>query len=458
MFNLLKYYKFPLVLVVSCCALYFFFAYDLDRRDFPRLLCLYLALFILSSKLFQMERANFRFLTASAFLFRAVFLFSLPNLSQDFYRFLWDGKLVLEGINPYLETPAEMLRLGIAPMDQAGELVEGMGSLSAGNTSNYPPLTQLLFAIAAFFSGKSILGGVIAIRIMILSADIGILFFGRKLLKRFSLPENRIFWYLLNPFVLIEFTGNLHFEGIMIFLLLGSLYLLIKGRTFWSGVLFALSVSVKLIPLIFLPLLFLYFHKRPFSGRTKNGLPQLFLFYSIVATVNILLFLPYLTSGFFLNYTESISLWFQKFEFNASFYYLVRWMGFQAVGYNIIGWAGGILAVLVFLLVVGLAFLRRNQVPTGLFTSMLFAVSIYFLLATTVHPWYLATPLVLGIFTRYRFALLWPLVAVLSYHTYSNPGFQENLWLVSLEYILLLGFLGFELIKKAQHERTTATG
>ena len=252
----LKLHKLPIIFLISCCALYLTFAYYLEREDFIRLITLYGALFFLSWKLFQMEKTNFRFLIGAAALFRLIFLFSIPNLSQDFYRFIWDGNLLLEGMNPYLSTPGELFNAGKISFENARKLYSGMGSLSAGNHTNYPPLNQVFFAISAFLSGGSILGAVMVIKILIISADLGIFYFGRKLLRRLRLPENRIFWYLLNPFIIIELTGNLHFEGVLLFFLVWSLYLLHCRKWILSAVVFACSVSVKLIPLLFLPLLF----------------------------------------------------------------------------------------------------------------------------------------------------------------------------------------------------------
>lgn len=436
MISFFKEHTTSFLLLLATGAFYSFFAYDLDRTDFTWLFTLYAGLFFLSWKLVHLEKFNFRFLLGAAILFRLIFMFSLPNLSQDFYRFIWDGRLLLIHLNPYLYTPKELIASGNMLFSQSLELVNGMGRLSAGNYSNYPPLHQLFFGLAAIISGKSIVGAVVVMRVFIILADIGVFYFGRKLLKKLNLPENKIFWYLLNPFIIIELSGNLHFESIMLFFLVWALYLLHQKKWSWSAVVLACAVSVKLIPLLFLPLLF-----------KKLGIKKAVGYYAVVAAVSFLLFLPFLTPGFVLNYTESIGLWFQKFEFNASVYYLIRWIGFQTHGYNIIGMAGKILPLFVFVFVLVLAFFRRNKTTPALLVNMLFAISVYFFFATTVHSWYLATPLLLSTFTKYKFAFVWSLVVILSYFAYSNPGFQENLWLISLEYTAVFGVLGMEIYK-----------
>lgn len=76
---------------------------------------------------------------------------------------------------------------------------------------------------------------------------------------------------------------------------------------------------------------------------------------------------------------------------------------------------------------------------------MLLGVSAYFFLSTTIHPWYIATPLMLSVFTRYRFALIWSFVVFFSYYAYGSNGFQENLWIVGLEYLLVFGALSYEI-------------
>jgi hypothetical protein len=76
---------------------------------------------------------------------------------------------------------------------------------------------------------------------------------------------------------------------------------------------------------------------------------------------------------------------------------------------------------------------------------MLLGVSVYSFLSTTVHPWYIATPLLLSVFTRYRFAIIWSFMVILSYFAYNDAVFRENLWLVALEYIVVIGMFTYEI-------------
>lgn len=442
--NFFQLHKIPLLLVFSSLLFYVSFGYDLQRTDLVKLFGLYFGLFFLTWKLLILEKRNFWFLAGAALLFRLCFLGALPNLSLDFYRFIWDGRILAEGLNPYLSVPANFVENSSGPVDQATSLIKGMGTLSPFNHTSYPPLNQLIFAMAALLTGKSILGSVIVMRIVIIVADLGILYFGKKLLEDLKLPFHRIFWFILNPFVIIELTGNLHFEGVMLFFLIWSIFLLKNNKWILSAVIFGLSVLLKLLPLIFLPLLFWYFIRRnPEKGRI-SGIGNLAFYYLIVGLVVVAGFLPFLSSGAITNFGSSISLWFQKFEFNGSFYYVIREIGYWMKGYNVIGTVGKILPVFVVLFILGISFYRKNRSIAELLTAFLFAVSFYLFLSTTVHPWYLATPLLLCIFTRFRFPLVWTLVVVLSYAAYADPEFKENLWLVALEYSIVFGVLVME--------------
>ena len=448
-----KQYKTPLFFAITSVAFYINFVYYLERSDFTKLIVLYAALFFLAYLFIEKFILNFWVLAGLGIVFRLILLPAIPNLSQDFYRFLWDGRLVAQGFSPYLFTPDIYFKevstsLGIL-IPQANELYKGMGSLSASHFSNYPPVNQLFFAVAALFAGKSILGSVVTLRIMIILADVGILYFGKKLLDKLKLPVRNIFWFFLNPFIIIELTGNLHFEGVMLFFFVWAIYLLFKRKWFWTAILIGVSVSVKLLPLLFLPLFFKYFTSKNKSPKVFEtfgiSMQKLLSFYLIIGLTVLLSFLPFLSSEFIQNFSSTIALWFQNFEFNASIYYIIRWIGFQVVGWNLIETVGKILPILILIFVLLISFFRKNNTLQELLTAMLFAISIYFLFSTTVHPWYIATPLLLSVFTKYKFPIVWSFMAMLSYSAYGKDGFDEKLWLVALEYIVVIGYAIWEL-------------
>lgn len=467
----LKLHKIPILFALLSVVFYTSFAYDLVRADYTKLLLLYSALFFLFYKLVQLTKWNFKFLVAVALIFRLVFLFAMPNLSQDFYRFIWDGRMILEGINPYLFTPQSFIEMGKLPIAQAQELYNGMGFLNASHYTNYPPVKQLIFAIAALFSGNSIIGSAIVFRIFIIAADFGTLYFGKKLLEKFKMPVKNIFWYLLNPFIIIELTGSLHFEGIMIFFLIFSMYLLHSGKWKIAAVVFALSISVKLIPLMFLPLFYQCFVKNKsdkFLDSARNdretenistiyqklGFGKLVGFYLIILIATIFLFAPFYSSEFIDNYSNTVALWFGKFEFNASLYYIARTIGYAITGYNEIASIGKFVPVIVVIVLLAMTFFRNNKTMPQLIAAMLLISTIYYFTSTTIHPWYLATLVVLSVFTNYKFPLVWSFMIVLSYYTYANSDYSENLWIVGLEYIVVYAVFIWEVfIKKSNSQK-----
>lgn len=471
--SLLKLYKTTILLAILSAVFYYLFAYEIVRTDKAGLVSLYTGLFIIFYFLVKSRKENIKFLIVISFLFRIVFLFSIPNLSQDFYRFIWDGRMLLEGWNPYLATPDFFISKGEFPVAQAQELYHGMGNLSANHYTNYPPLNQLCFVIASLFTHKSILGSIIVMRFIIIIADLGILYFGKKLLEKLKLPVYTIFWYILNPFIIIELTGNLHFEGVMIYFLVWGLYLLFSGKWKLGAVVFACSVSIKLIPLIFLPLFYQWFVRGSIiASYTKHsvskdqidssytlrndegdsslpfGMKKLIGFYALVGLVTVLLFSPFYSPQFIYNYAETVGLWFQNFEFNASLYYIAREIGYLFRGYNEIAIIGKIIPMVVILFVLIVTFFRKNKTISELITAMLIVLSFYYFTTTTVHPWYIATLLILSVFTKYKFPLVWSFVVILSYLVYANNNNTENLWIIGLEYVVVYSVFAWEVFFK----------
>lgn len=425
-------------MVLFSILFYVSFGYHLDRTNFIKLIGLYWALFFFCYKLIQFEKWNFKFLAISGTLFRLILLFAEPNLSQDFYRFIWDGQLINNGISPYLHLPKDLIIESGQLMYNAGELVSGMGNLSASNYSNYPPLNQFIFAISTWLAGKSLVGSVLVMRTIIILSDLGILYFGRKLLQKLNKSTHLIFWYFLNPLVILELTGNLHFEGVMLFFFIWSIYLLFHKKWVLAAVVYAFSISIKLVPILFLPLFLKYF-----------GIKKSLLFYGVVGITSVLLVIPFYSPEFTDNYIQTVGLWFSNFEFNASLYNVIKKVAvnFNAKPWELIKDYGKITPIIVIALVGLFTFLRDNKKITTLLTSMLWVLTLYYFLSATVHPWYIIFLLVLSLFTEFRFPIVWSFSIILSYWAYSIPGFKENYWLLSIEYIAVYGFMIYEILR-----------
>lgn len=446
MFLIKKYQE--VLAIVASIILYFFIGHDLDRANFPQLIFLYLTLFIPFFFLIKRLKDDIPLLVALSILFRLIFLTTIPNLSQDFYRFIWDGRMILEGLNPYISLPETFIKAEKFPIHQAAELYQGMGELNGSHYTNYPPINQLNFLLAAMVSKSNILLAVVALRVQIILADIGIIYLGKKILKKLDLPIHNIFLYALNPFVIIELTGNLHFEPVMLFFLLLSLYFLTQRKWIWASILLGVSVSVKLIPFLFVPLFYQWFSKKESARRFLRWI----YFVGIVMLVNILLFLPFFSSDLIHNYTTSVGLWFKNFEFNGSIYYILREIGYSFRGWNEIAIIGKIVSGLSILFIGLIAFYRENKSPQQLSSAMLIGISFYYFTATTIHPWYIATPVLLCVFTKYRYPVVWSIAIILSYQAYANIPWKENLYIIALEYLIVYGYLIWEISKSRKRD------
>ena len=136
-------------LILLSLNLYVFSGYFIERTQSIALVSTWTLLFGCYYFILQKERDNSNLLIQVSIIFRLIFLFSIPNLSQDFYRFIWDGRMLLNGFNPYESLPETFINQGLSPVFGAAELYEGMGELNGSHFSNYPPLNQLSFLIGA---------------------------------------------------------------------------------------------------------------------------------------------------------------------------------------------------------------------------------------------------------------------------------------------------------------------
>jgi alpha-1,6-mannosyltransferase len=415
---------------------YIWLGYGTVRSDFAQLIVLFgllsgLYILALYKKVFDV---GFPLILGSAVLLRASLMFMTPNLTDDYFRYIWDGLLFAHGYNPYLILPSQFINSSHAVTGITDSLYAGLNSPNYYTV--YPPVCQFIFGLSAKLAGGNILGNIIIIRLVILLAEFGAIVFLHRLASKLAVSLKVVAIYALNPLVIIELTGNLHLEAVMLLFLVLAIYLLVLRKQLYAAASFGLAVGVKLLPLIFLPLLI-----------KRLGLVKSTIFYSVVIATLVVLFLPFYGVELIPNFFSSLRLYFQTFEFNASLYYLLRWIGYRLTGYNIIATLGTILAIVTFLTIITIAVREKTVTWLSLFQGMLMCLMAYFLFATTVHPWYITSLVLISLFTNYRYPILWSVVIILSYAAYRTIPYSENLWLVAIEYIVILSCMGYELFR-----------
>ena len=75
---------------------------------------------------------------------------------------------------------------------------------------------------------------------------------------------------------------------------------------------------------------------------------------------------------------------------------------------------------------------------------MVMVLTVYFLMSTTVHPWYLGTLFVLSIISGHRYPLVWTYLIFLSYSHYQDGGYSEKYLFILAEYLILFLWIGIE--------------
>jgi alpha-1,6-mannosyltransferase len=209
---------------------------------------------------------------AGAVAMRVMTLAAPPLLSTDLYRYVWDGRVQLAGINPYRYLPVaselEFLR------DDA--VYPGINRADYAHTI-YPPAAQEIFALAAVA-----MPGVFGMKLMMALFDalaIGALAW---LLQMAGRDRSELLIYAWMPLPVWEFAGNAHVDAAAAGLLALALLVSMRGRVVWTGIVLAVATLTKFLPAVVLPAFW-----RPPDWR----LPVAF------AATLALLYLPYATIG-----------------------------------------------------------------------------------------------------------------------------------------------------------------
>jgi alpha-1,6-mannosyltransferase len=280
---------------------------------------------------------------------RLLLLPTEPRLSEDAYRYLWDGRLVADGVNPFPHAPGDPV---------LGRYHDALFARlnHADIPTIYPPMAQLLFGAAARLAPEPW-----AWKATLLTIEATLLLALASLLRARGLPSERLLLYLWNPLAIVESFGSGHVDLVAAAFLLLALAFFDAKRWRMGGVVLAAAALVKYMPLLLVPALL---RRRLFGTILASALTALVLFLPFVAAG------PTLWTG--------LTTYLRHWEFNGSLYALLRPIfhtgdpprlvlaGALAVAAVVVGW--------------------RARTLSGAALALLVA---WVLASPTVYPWYL---------------------------------------------------------------------
>jgi hypothetical protein len=335
-----------------------------------------------------------------------------PSMSDDFFRYIWDGRMQYHGINPFRYAPND---LALVPLRDTS--IHPYINHPQFPTV-YPPIAQMLFLVSYVLHPT----GPYGLKLLLLLSEgiaIGLLVVW---LKRRGLPIGGALVVAWCPLPVFELMLDAHVDGFALPFLVAGLLALQARRPGWVGVWMACAVMVKPLPLFLMPALCWHF-------RWRRAFWMLAVFFGLIG----LLYLPYLSVGPSL-FTQ-IRHYSKHWYFNsASFFSLKYLLG------N--GLARTLLALVVICTSIGISFTRLPM-----HRKLVVPFAVYMLFTPTLYPWYLLW-LMPWLVLAPRSWLLWFVSVVSVSHTVHyfflhNGVWDLPNWLLFLEFapIFLLFFL-----------------
>ena len=301
---------------------------------------------------------------AVAVALRLALLPTVPTLSGDVYRYIWDGRILAAGFDPYTHVPADPALAALRDPAQYGLIDKRDYAVTI-----YPPVAEALFALVTRVSSS-----VLAMKFAMVLLEGAAVLAVARLLVRLGRPREWLALYLLHPAPLWEIAGNGHVDAATMACVFGAFAWLDGARRpFASAAAVTFGALVKPTAALALPALW-----RPWQAR----LPM------FVLAVAVLCYLPFALSagigvvGFLPSYARE-----QGLDSGTGILALAL-LGAAGLFRP---WMTGAYAIAAAFLLVGSAVWTRRHgdaaLRAGLGGTALLVVS-FLLLLTPVFPWY----------------------------------------------------------------------
>jgi len=335
---------------------------------------------------------------ALAAVWHLLFLRMPPGSDDDIHRYVWDGRVQRLGYNPYI----------VVPSDPAVASLHTSETRTLNNPevpSPYPAGAQLFFRAVT-----SIHESIFALKVAFVICDLAIVFVLLDVLRCTRHGQHWVLAYAWHPLLAIEVAGSGHVDVVGALLLLVSAAALLRRWRAVAALSFGLSVSVKFLPIVLLPL---YWRR----VRMRDA--------ALAVVVVGLLYVPFFNHGRIP--IGSLGTYVQSFRFNDPvFATLERVAAPQLVA--------GVAVLVGFLTAI---WMRRKAVA---WSSDAFAwpMAASLLCAPVVYPWYLLWLLPFIRSTSTVPIIIWTLSIIPTYYvwhlrTVGRPWLVPD-WIMMLEY------------------------
>lgn len=363
--------------------------------------------------IFLLKKSKFEFdlqLRLLPFVISSILLVMVvPIFENDFYRYIWEGKVLLNGFNPYIYSPDNHILSNIMFLEKTKI---GFPDL----TTIYPPMALAIFAVSSIFSSSALFG--IKILGMVNAAIIFYIF------KNIKINNNAKFLlFLIFPLLAKEYINSVHIDLMAAFFI----FLLILKKVpnkLLQFLMIVFSFFTKIFGLIyFFPfLLSLYKRNKQLAFLYTSG-----IFCSVFSYFYYLyLFAPSGGSTIFLNH----------WVWNAGFFSLLWRIGLEIEIARLISFA---ILVLSYLVVSFFSFVKLkdldnfDRVSTELF--VLFFCFLNFLMPV-YNSWYAIWIAIPGVILGNIWVVMYAALSFLGYTYYFSESlvplaeFLTHLWFI----------------------------
>ena len=361
---------------------------------------------------------------------RILMLFSAPMLENDYYRYLWDGAVTANRINPYKYSPEQVMEGANVPEEltvlskESGSIIDNINHSHIRTI--YPPVAQAFFALSYWLKSWNLNTW----RIILLIMDLATLSLIFNVLGMFRLPSSMLIIYWWNPLLVKEIFNSGHLDVLVFPFVLSALILASKNKYIRSTFSLIIAIGVKLWPAFLLPLIV-----RPILNKPM----QLSVFLIAALVLLGILFLPIYLSG--IDDSLGFIAYGQAWQNNASAFKLLTYVSkfvLALLGLDTVHKAYLTRFLVIALTGIWILYITfgKKYENTDLFAKSLFIVAFAFLLSPTQFPWYYTWLLpFLAVKPRFSLLVMTALLPMYYLRFYFKPREQFDIFLYIVVWI-----------------------